>query len=478
MPRKKIVVSASSSAIAAGLERLKSELGVVIEFPEQVLADATATCAQPPLATERIDLTDVDFITIDPEGARDLDQAMNITRLGDGYQVLYAIDDVAAWVRPGSATDQEALKRAQTFYLPGGNALLYPAQIAQGVASLLPQDPPRPAYVWKLLLDQAGVVTSATVEKALVRSRQQLSYPEVQQMLDNGTATQTMQLLREVGQLRIAQEVARGGVSLPIPEQEVSQDESGQWQLEFRSSLPVENWNAQISLMTGMAAASMMVEAKVGILRTLPPVEQGALDRLRRVAQGLHISWPAEQPYAEFLRSLDPQQGTHLAMLQHCTTLFRGASYVAFNGELPAEDYHHSALAALYAHCTAPLRRLVDRYVLEICWCVTHGQAIPQWVMDVLETLPTVMDDVTKREKKCERGLTDLVECIVLEQRVGESFVGTVTEVVPQRGFGEIMVHEPAVSGRVYGKVPLGQEITVTLTKVNFDQGFVTFEVK
>ena len=89
--------------------------------------------------------------------------------------------------------------------------------------------------------------------------------------------------------------------------------------------MPIEDWNAQISLLTGMAAAELMLGAKIGILRTLPPARQGDIDRLRHVAKGLRLTWPGSMPYAEFVRSLDPAVPGQAAMLNACTRLFRGA---------------------------------------------------------------------------------------------------------------------------------------------------------
>lgn len=468
MPRKNIKVSgALPGELSRGLDALRAALMIEKDFEPQVQAEAERLAAGEPTAVDRIDMSDVDFITVDPLGAKDLDQAMHITREGEGFVVRYAIDDVAAWVPAGSLVDIAANQRGQTFYAPDGNALLYPAVIAQQAASLLPQDPARPAYVWTFTLDAQGAVTSTTIEKALVRSRQQYDYPSVQKMIDDGTAPETFMLLREVGILRERQEMDRGGVSLPIPEQQVEANEDGTWRLSFRSPLPCENWNAQISLMTGMAAADLMIAAKVGILRTLPPVEPASLARLHRVAKGLGIDWPKDEPYASFLRSLDPTDPKHLAMLQQCTTLFRGAGYVSFNGALPTENHAHNALATFYAHCTAPLRRLVDRYVLEICWCVTHGTPIPSWATDALTALPEVMQSSNQREKKFERGVADLVEALLLQHRVGEVFDATVVDYDQQRHLGSIIIESLAVEARAKGKLPVGEHVRVRLTKVD-----------
>src|SRR3546814_2086491 len=93
-------------------------------------------------------------------------------------------------------------------------------------------------------------------------------------------------VLREIGELRIRREQRRGGISLPLPEQEV-RVEDGRWALEFRARHPVEDWNEQISLLTGMAAAHLMVQHRVGLLRTLPPAEPYAIERLHRTARAL-----------------------------------------------------------------------------------------------------------------------------------------------------------------------------------------------
>ena len=111
--------------------------------------------------------------------------------------------------------------------------------------------------------------------------------------------------------------------------------EQDEWRVVHRSALPVEGWNAQISLLTGIAAARLMLDAGVGLLRVLPPATDSAIRRLRAVASALQIPWPQETSYPEFVRGLDPERGTHAAMLHACTLLFRGAGYEAFEGQPP-----------------------------------------------------------------------------------------------------------------------------------------------
>ncbi|MBA3566386.1 MAG: RNB domain-containing ribonuclease, partial [Actinobacteria bacterium] len=267
MPRRRVRLAAPDDvAIAAAFAELRESLRVPTGFPAEVLADAEASIRSPRLPDA--DETAISFVTIDPPQSMDLDQALHLERRGNGYRVRYAIADVGAFVTPGGPMDNEAHERGQTLYAPDGNTRLYPPQISEGAASLLP-DETRPALVWDMQVDDTGEGIEVVVRRALVRSREKLDYASVQRSLDDGTASESLQLLREVGTLRQEREARRGGITLPIPEQEVDKGPNG-YTLRYRAPLPVEGWNAQISLMTGMGAAELMLDARVGVLRTLP----------------------------------------------------------------------------------------------------------------------------------------------------------------------------------------------------------------
>jgi exoribonuclease R len=240
--------------------------------------------------------------------------------------------------------------------------------------------------------------------------------------------------------------------------------------------LPVEGWNAQISLLTGMAAAHIMLYGQVGILRTMPPADPGSLRRLRQTAKALRIGWPKEMPYPDFVRALDPTQPAEAAMLRACTSLFRGAGYQAFSGGVP-EDAEHAALAIDYAHVTAPLRRLVDRYAGEVCLAHCADQPVPGWVLRALDALPAEMAAADSRAKKYERAIVDLVEVFLLRDRVGETFTGTVIDVERDRRRGTVQIADPAVAANVQGEqLPLGREVSVRLASADFTAGAVSFE--
>ncbi len=442
-------------------------------FPDDVLAEAGKAAKQPRLP--ELDRTDIPFITIDPPGAMDLDQALHVERRDKGYRVHYAIADVGAFVTPGGAVDREANRRGETLYGADRTIPLHPRCLSEDGASLLP-DRVRPALLWSIDVDADGEGTHVDVRRALVRSRAKLDYAGVQADIDAGRADPMWDLVREVGELRIRRQQRRGAISLGLPEQEIG-IEDGKWVLSFRARLPVEDWNEQMSLLTGMAAAHLMVEARTGLLRTLPEADPHVVKRLRRAARGLDIDWPEQESAPDFINALDGSNPTHVAMMIASTSMLRGAGYVAFDGHLPGER-EHAALAAEYTHATAPLRRLVDRYTGEVCVALCAGEPVPSWVLDALPGLPDTMEESGRRASRFEHAVLDLVEAVVLEKRVGEIFDGSIVDVDRgHRGRGDAMVREPAIEARVedHADLPLGERVKLKLVQADPESRRVRF---
>jgi len=461
-----------ATEIAGAFAELRESLEVWLEFPREVVADAEAAVRSPRLP-ER-DETEIPFVTIDPPESMDLDQALHLERRGAGYRVRYAIADVAAFVTPGGPMDREAHQRGQTLYAPDGNARLYPPQLSEGVGSLLP-DEVRPAVLWTMDVDETGEGVEVDVRRALVRSREKLDYAGVQRSLDGGTASESLQLLREVGLLRQGREERLEGIALPIPEQEVDKGPTG-YELSFRAPLPVEGWNAQISLMTGQAAAELMLSARIGVLRTLPEADRKAVERLRRTAKALGVDWAPEQSFAALIRDLDPTKPAHAALLVESTVLLRGSGYAAFDGEVPSRPVH-AGVGAVYAHATAPLRRLVDRYVGEVCLAVSGGTDVPEWVRAALPGLPETMERSNRKAQQYEAGIISTIEAAVLQERVGETFEAVVVEVDEHGGGGTVQLTDPAVTAHSEGELPLGERVEAKLVLADVAKRQVRFEL-
>jgi exoribonuclease R len=467
----RLTVAPAKGALAEALAAIPTQLGITRDFPADAAAEAIAAAAHPELPD--LDATDVPFVTIDPAGSMDLDQALYLERDGDGYRVRYAIADVPSFVKPGGALDTEARERGQTIYAPDGRIPLYPTVLSEGAASLAPGEL-RGAFVWDFRLDQDANVTSTSVKRARVRSRSKLDYLGVQQAIDGGTADANLVLLKEIGLKRILLEIARGAASLTMPESEINEVGQG-YEIVRRSPQPVEDWNAQLSLMTGMAAADLMIGAKVGILRTMPPPEQSAVDRFRRQTIALGHAWADAEEYGDYLRGLDTADPGQLAIMHAAGALFRGAGYTAFDGSVP-RDLVQAAVGASYAHTTAPLRWLVDRFVLAVCEAISAGIEIPAWARDSLPALPALMAHSSSVTSQFEHRALDVVEAALLSTSVGETFDATVISL--SKTGGSIQLTQPAVTAHCDGVLENGAVIRAKLTRADIPTGTTAFTLR
>ncbi|WP_342662169.1 RNB domain-containing ribonuclease [Corynebacterium pyruviciproducens] len=116
-------------------DSVAEEFGINRGFPPELVAEARE--ARDVYAQDRVDAREISLVTVDPQGSKDLDQAVYIATRGEGFEVFYAIADVGAFVRPGSGLYAEALRCGQTVYLPDCPARLYPPELPEGSASLL-----------------------------------------------------------------------------------------------------------------------------------------------------------------------------------------------------------------------------------------------------------------------------------------------------------------------------------------------------
>ena len=479
VPARADLAPAVRDALLERFETVRRQLDIPEDFPPQVLAEAEQAAAAPGRPSR--DETAVPFVTIDPPGSMDLDQALHLEPSGAGHRVRYAIADVPAFVRPGGAVDTEAWRRVETIYAPDRRCPLHPPQLGEGAASLLPRQV-RPAFVWDAQLDAEGEVRTTEVYRAMVRSVARLDYDGVQQAVDDGTAEPVLQMLKTIGQQRIALEQARGGASLPLPEQVVVPPDGAaghlDYRLEFRPPVPAEDWNAQLSLLAGMAAARIMLDGGVGILRTMPPPDQGAVARFRRQGKALGVPWQQGETYGGFLRRLDLSDPRQLALVHEATSLFRGAGYTPFDGDLP-QQREHAAVAAPYAHVTAPLRRLVDRFGLVVCEALCSGSPAPDWARSALPRLPEAMRTGDQRAAAVERACTDAVEAAVLAGYIGRVLSADIVDRDPRKGRVEVQLSDPAIvaraSGRQDSQLPnLGDTVEVRVDAVDVAAGSVT----
>jgi exoribonuclease R len=452
-------------SLSRGLDELRRRFDVPEEFPAAVIAEADQVVSSRTWdeRTARVDRTDVDFVTLDPVGSTDLDQAFAIESSGPDLILRYAIADVGAFVRPGGAIDAEAWRRGVTLYLPDGRAGLHPPQLAEGAASLL-SGVERPAVVFVVRVGDDGAVHLDGAERAVVRSRAQLAYATVD-------AAQLPTGFNEFGRRIEAAESDRGADRIDMPEQEVVRRD-GAYTLRFRPRRAVERQGAAMSLATNMAVADALFAAGTGLFRTMPAVDDRGVRRLRHTARAFGLDWPSDLPLDRFEPTLDRDDPRTAAFQLAVRRASGKASYEPFRtGVTP----WHAAVAAKYTHATAPLRRLADRFVVEAAVSVVAGRPVESWVDEGFEALPAVMDAATARASQIDRAALDLAEAVVLSGREGELFDAVVTD-EDDRGV-RIQVCDPAIVARLDARrVDPGDEVRVRLVRVDVGDRRVEFE--
>ncbi len=443
----------SAHILSDGLQAIRDQYAVPTDFPLPVLAAAEGAARRP--LTEHVDRTAQTFVTLDPATSTDLDQAFAIEASGKDLILHYAIADVAWFVRDGDLIDTEAWRRGMTQYLPDGKVSLYPPVLCENAASLLPNGP-RPAVNFSVRVRPDGDVLLDGVERAIVQSRAKFAY-------NSAKETDLPPGFSELAKRIEDAESRRGASRVDPPEQEVSCTADGRYELLFRPPLLSEQRNAALSLATNLAVAAALQSHHTGLFRVMAEPDGAAIERLRHMALAYGLVWPRTTSLKDYTSTLDPAEPRQAALMLAIRRAGKGASYTPFSeGVKP----WHSAMAATYAHATAPLRRLADRYVVQATLAVANGNSVPEMVHAAFERLPSVMAKAGMLGGQLDRAVIDLAEAVLLKGREGEQFQAVITE-INERGTAISLCDLPVVT-RIAGREgPPGSKIAVTLKSVD-----------
>ncbi|RWE72254.1 RNB domain-containing ribonuclease [Mesorhizobium sp.] len=451
-----------SQALSTGLAKIRTEFHVPDGFPPEVMAAAEAAARRVP--SQHADRTAMPFVTLDPASSTDLDQAFSIEASGGDLLLHYAIADVAWFVEDGDAIDLEAWNRGETLYLPDGKAGLYPPVLAEAAASLLPEGP-RPAVIFTIRVAGDGAVKLDGAERAVIQSRAKLAYDAVQ---PSDVPAGFADLARRMA----VNEERRGASRVDPPEQEVERLADGTFRLSFRPLLKTEQDNAALSLAANMAIADAMLAQKTGLFRVMSGPDASKVQRLRSAAQALGLSWPASTSLRDYQRTLDPADPQQAALMLEIRRAGNGASYQPYQqGVVP----WHEAMAATYAHATAPLRRLADRYVVRCALAIANGQPVPQAVSDAFARLPKVMGRGDARTSQISHAAIDLAEAVMLKGHEGETFRAVVTDFV-DHGVRAQLADMPVVVNVKASGLRQGDDLRLKLVSADPDQRSIVFE--
>lgn len=448
--------------IVQALQGIREQFKLPAAFPNAVLEAADRAATRSPAA--HADHTDWPFVTLDPSESTDLDQAFHIEMAGNDVLLHYAIADVAWFVDDGDPLDAEAWQRGETQYLPDGRAGLYPPVLAEGAASLLP-DGPRPAIVFHVRVDGEGLSKLDGVERSLIRSTAKLSYETVK-------PAQLPDAFPELARRIAHAEAVRGAERIEPFEQEVRAIPNGGYDISFRPRLQSEDDNAAMSLATNLAIADALYAADTGLFRVMPEPDQRAEQRLRHTARAFGIEWLPTRSLRDFAHSLNSKEPRPAALLMAIRRAGGSASYVPFtSGQRP----WHAAVAATYAHGTAPLRRLADRYVVMAAMAVANGRPVPDQLAAAFSKLPEVMKRADDTANQIDRAVIDVAEVALLKGQTQRTFAAVVTD-VDDRGARFQMCDLPVVARVDAQHLSPGDDLRVRLLSADIPSRAAKFE--
>ena len=383
----------------------------------------------------RLDLRGLTVLTVDPESARDFDDALSLESLEDGCQRLGVhIADVAHYVPRGGAVDRQARERGTSVYLLDRVIHMLPAGLATGLCTLAPgQD--RLAVSVFLDIDGAGRVLESDFHLSVVRSAARLTYEEVEAALEGGPASGAAavhrDLLEEIsalGERLRARRLDRGAIDFDLPEPVVDIGEDGVpsrlgTALRGRGHRFVE----ECMLAANEAVASKALEGGLPALyRVHDPPDPEKLDRFRYLAGSLG-------------RRLPPSKGVHSAQLQRTLEALQGRPDSALLRQLMLRAMMRARYSSLssahfglacepYLHFTSPIRRYPDLLVHRILRDHLLGADPPG--EEELDWLAEWTSHCERRAEAAERDYRRIKQLRFMARRLGEEIDGIVSGVV------------------------------------------------
>lgn len=454
-PGEVVLIRAPEGTWQADLELIVAEYELTEEFSAAAEREASAfaSAIDPVERKARVDRTAEVIFTIDPQDAKDFDDAVTLEVRPDGsFHLGVFIADVSHFVRPGSSLDLESRARATSVYLPGRTIAMLPERLSNDLCSLRPHEERLAKGVW-LEVAPTGELVGWKVERSVIRSARRFTYGEVQAILDGQPPTAGEEdvgaMILEMERLRSLLATARrrrGGLDLDIPQPRLLLDEAGE--IVEVAEVPrdrAHNLIEEFMLLANEAVARTATQRSIPVLRRSHPEPteedlEGFLEFCRVLVPEARARSARDLP-----RVVERVQGTPLAQVVHLALLRTLA-----RAEYVAEPARHFALALdEYCHFTSPIRRYPDlqvhRALDRLLFGVSRGAAEPN--PQALAELARHCSDRSRAAEEAERELTRLRSIHWIRNHVGETFGGIVVSVTDFGFF--VRLDENLVEGRV-----------------------------
>lgn len=489
------------------IDSLLHAAGIQEEFPPEVVAEAeqiSGTVSEERLNGRR-DLREAMIFTVDPETARDYDDAVSLEPASDGGWILGVhIADVSTYVQPGSLIDQEALRRGNSIYLVDRAVMMLPEELTTRICSLNPNND-HLTHTVELHLNPEGSVQRYETFASVIHSQARLTYTQVQALIDGEPdhqipepAKQRLENLWPLVQKIRAKRVENGSVEINTPEIEIKLNDQGRVEKMMPRTESKEAYQLieECMLLANRAVAEILIANATPALFRIhdePDAEQWAAMGMELQALGIDKLPQSRQEINEAIQlatGTAVEYTANLAILRN----FKRAEYAT-------EQIGHFGLAFDdYTHFTSPIRRYPDLLVHRMLKAIEQNQAAPlkadaiaEMAVHCNQTEQTA-DELSKKSTETKR-MEYYSE--LLNHSTPQTFNGYIVAIkgkgmiveLPdslQRGMlpfasitsdwleaNDAMTHVKTSRGKI--RYTIGDRIEVALAKVDLTRGFVDF---
>ena len=427
---------------------------LVLEKIEEVHSDkaideATAYGAEVPahMKEGREDLTHLPLPTIDPEDARDHDDAVWVERTPDGgYRAWIAIADVSSYVVPGTALDDEAKRRGVSVYLPDRAIPMLPRNLSSNLCSLLP-NVERLCLCADVTLDASGSVVESRLVRGVMKSAAKLTYggvaralgftdqpprqPEADAMKDG------LRVAYECSRLLRNRRMKRGALDFDLPEAKITLDDKTGLPTDIQRRSGDPGMKRAYQLIEELMILANEVVARWMEGRQLPAIfrvhgapDEKKLDRFASLCETLGIPFDVESTREpKLLAQLLKSYADHPLAATLNNLLLRSMKQATYD----VTNIGHFGLASkAYLHFTSPIRRYPDLVVHRMVHKVLLGERLRHVdeIRAEMAEAAFAASTAERRAMEVERAVVDLYRAFLMKDRIGERYEGTVSAVV------------------------------------------------
>ncbi|NLW45473.1 MAG: ribonuclease R [Syntrophomonadaceae bacterium] len=485
--------------------------GLAEDFPKKVEKEAMAipSSVQDHEIAGRRDLRDLKTVTIDGDDAKDLDDAVSITRLDDGYRLGVHIADVSHYVREGTAIDKEAYRRGTSVYLVDRVLPMLPVQLSNGICSLNAGED-RLAMSVIMDIDSEGNIIDYEICKAVIRVDERMTYNHVNRILKE-QEPELMERYREyVDMFTTMHELAailrrrrfeRGALDFEFPETKVVVDEQGfPVAIEKRVQDVAESIIEEFMICANEVVARHCHEMQLPVLYRVHEKPDGEdLQNLLRILSLFNHRINDKEITPQVLQQvLNDVKGKPEQRIVS-TMILRSLKHARYS---PVPLGHYGLASPYYLHFTAPIRRYPDLLVHRVLTHLLEKGSLSKKKKAEWESLmPLAGEQCTLCEmqaEEAERESVDIKAAQYMKQFLGEVFQAVISSIT---AFGFFVELENTVEGLVHistlvddyyvfdeqqmilmGKhtrkvYRIGDEVEVVLVKVNVDEAKIDFEL-